>query len=51
MVIITITMKCLKCKTEWEQRKENPKSCPACKVRLDVGKWKIKETSQTTEEN
>jgi len=28
-------MKCVKCGYEWESRKENPKSCPRCKARLD----------------
>ena len=27
--------KCYKCEYEWEARKEKPKACPRCKVRLD----------------
>ena len=36
-ITITITMKCEKCGYEWESRKNDPKSCPRCKARLD---WK-----------
>ena len=35
---ITITMKkfkCLKCKYEWKNKVDKPKSCPRCKVRFD----------------
>ena len=28
-------MKCVKCGYEWEPRKNDPKSCPRCKARLD----------------
>lgn len=32
---------CPKCKYEWESRVDQPKACPACKVRLDYGPYKI----------
>ena len=28
---------CVKCKYQWEPRKEEPKACPRCKTRLDQG--------------
>lgn len=28
--------KCPKCKYKWKSRKEQPKSCPRCKSRLDI---------------
>jgi len=33
-------MKCPKCNYEWEERKDDPKSCPRCKGRLDYGNKK-----------
>ena len=30
-------MNCQKCEYEWESRVKNPKACPRCKTRLDVG--------------
>lgn len=35
-------MKCLKCSYEWDNRKEHPKVCPRCKIRLDTP-YKIME--------
>ena len=29
-------MKCSKCLYDWISRKQNPKSCPRCKTRLDI---------------
>jgi len=30
-------MKCIKCEYKWETRVSNPKECPRCKSRLDLG--------------